>query len=50
MTWIDQSLKMREVFGTLSAKARLSAEMGNYKDAAMYGDKAWLLQKRLNTS
>lgn len=38
--WIDDSLKMREAFGTLRAKARISAEMGNYKDAAMYGDKA----------
>lgn len=40
MQWVDESLKMREAFNTLRAKSRLSAEMGNYKDAAMYGDKA----------
>ncbi|MEP6923100.1 MAG: DUF2911 domain-containing protein [Pyrinomonadaceae bacterium] len=40
MTWIDDSLKMREAFGTLRARARIAAEMGNYKDAAMYGEKA----------
>jgi hypothetical protein len=39
-TWIDESLKVREAFGTLRAKARMSAEMGNFKDAVMYGDKA----------
>ncbi len=38
--WIDESLKNRQAFGTLRAKARLSAETGNYKDAAIYGDKA----------
>lgn len=40
MIWIDDSLKMREAFGTLRAKARIAAEMGNFKDATMYGDKA----------
>lgn len=38
--WIDESLKVREAFGTLRAKARISAETGNYKDAVMYGEKA----------
>ena len=38
--WIDDSLKTREAFGTLRAKARISAETGNYKDAVLYGDKA----------
>jgi hypothetical protein len=43
--WIDDSVKMREAFGTLRAKARISAEMGNYKEAAMYGDKAITIGK-----
>ena len=38
--WIDESLKNRQAYGTLRAKARISAETGNYKDAAMYGEKA----------
>jgi hypothetical protein len=40
MTWVDDSLKVNQSFGGLNAKARLSAEMGNYKDAAAYGEKA----------
>lgn len=38
--WIDESLKTREAFNTLRAKARISAETGNYKDAVTYGEKA----------
>ena len=40
MVWIDDSLKIREAFGSLRAKARISAEMGNYKDAIAYGERA----------
>lgn len=43
--WIDESLKMREAFNTLRAKARISAETGNYKDAVIYGDKAVAIGK-----
>ncbi|MDQ4122452.1 MAG: DUF2911 domain-containing protein [Acidobacteriota bacterium] len=39
-TWVDEALKVRETFNTLRGKARISAEMGNYKDAVMYGEKA----------
>jgi hypothetical protein len=39
-TWIDEALKVRETFNTLRGKARISAEMGNFKDAVMYGEKA----------
>jgi hypothetical protein len=39
-TWIDEALKVREAFNTLRGKARISAEMGNFKDAVTYGDKA----------
>lgn len=43
--WIDESLKMRETFATLRAKARIAAEMGNYKDAVAFGDKALVMGK-----
>ncbi|HEX9929999.1 MAG TPA: DUF2911 domain-containing protein [Pyrinomonadaceae bacterium] len=39
-TWVDEALKVRETFNTLRGKARIAAEMGNYKDAMMYGEKA----------
>ncbi|HEX8564530.1 MAG TPA: DUF2911 domain-containing protein [Pyrinomonadaceae bacterium] len=39
-TWVDEALKVRETFNTLRGKARIAAEMGNYKDAVMYGEKA----------
>lgn len=38
--WVDEALKVRETFNTLRGKARISAEMGNFKDAVMYGEKA----------
>jgi hypothetical protein len=38
--WIDESLKMRENFTTLRAKARIAAEQGNFKDAVTFGEKA----------
>lgn len=44
-TWIDDALKAREAFGTLRAKARISAETGNYKDAVTYGEKAITIGK-----
>ena len=40
MMWLDNSIKMRETFGNLQTKARLQAEMGNYKDAITTGEKA----------
>lgn len=39
-SWLDEALKVRETFGALRLKARLSAEMGNVKDAVAYGEKA----------
>lgn len=41
----DESLKVKETFGNLRARARLAAAMGNFKDAAAYGDKAVALGK-----
>jgi hypothetical protein len=38
--WVEEALKVRETFNTLRGKARISAEMGNFKDAVMYGEKA----------
>ncbi|HEX8267555.1 MAG TPA: DUF2911 domain-containing protein [Pyrinomonadaceae bacterium] len=38
--WVDEALKVREAFNTLRGKARIAAEMGNYKDAVTYGEKA----------
>lgn len=46
--WIDEALKMRETFQTLRAKARISAEMGNFKEAVMYGEKAVTIGKAAN--
>ena len=43
--WLDESLKVRENFNILRTKARLAAEMGNYKDAVTYGDKAVTVAK-----
>lgn len=47
---IDESLKTRETFSTLRAKARISAEMGNYKDAITFGEKAVSVGKAANPS
>lgn len=38
--WLDASIKARETFGNLSAKARLLAEMGKIKEAIEAGEKA----------
>ncbi len=40
MRYVDEALKMGETYQTLSAKARVSAAMENYKEAVAYGDKA----------
>lgn len=44
-SWLDESLKAREAFGVLRLKARLSAEMGNTKDAVTFGEKALAVGK-----
>lgn len=38
--WLDGSIKIRETFGNLQTKARILAEMGNYKEAITVGEKA----------
>jgi tetratricopeptide (TPR) repeat protein len=38
--WLDTSIKTKEGFGNLSAKARLLAEMGKKKEAIATGEKA----------
>lgn len=38
--WLDTSIKSKETFGNLSAKARLLAEMGKKKEAIEAGEKA----------
>lgn len=38
--WLDTSIKTKETFGNLSAKARLLAEMGKTKEAVEAGEKA----------
>ncbi len=45
MTWLDKSISIKEAFGNLRAKALLSAEMGNTKDAVTYGEKALAFAK-----
>lgn len=43
--WIDESLRARETFGSLSLKAGLLAEMGRYDDAVIVGEKALALAR-----
>lgn len=38
--WLDTSIKTRETFGNLTAKARILAEMGKIKEAIETGEKA----------
>lgn len=38
--WLDESIKVKETFGNLNAKARLLAEMGKTADAISTGEKA----------
>ena len=38
--WLDESLKAKETYGALNAKARLLAETGNKKDAITTAEKA----------
>lgn len=38
--WLDESLKVRESFGTLNAKARILAEMGKMSEAIATAEKA----------
>lgn len=45
MNWINQSVKIQENFGNLSAKARLLAETGEYKNAVSTGERAVKLGK-----
>lgn len=40
LTWTEQALKIRENFAGLNTRARLFAEMGNYKEAVAIGEKA----------
>lgn len=40
MGWLDESIKAKETFGNLNAKARLLAEMGKTADAISTGEKA----------
>lgn len=40
MRMLDASLATREAYNTLSLKARLNAEMGNFKEAVTIGEKA----------
>lgn len=40
MTWIDQSISMKEVFWNLRLKAQMLAKGGKMKDAVAVGDKA----------
>ncbi len=40
MKWLDQSLKIKEAYGNVALKARVTAEMGNTADAIAYGEKA----------
>ncbi len=46
--WLDESIKVKETVGNLSAKARLLAEMGKKADAIAAGEKAIQLGKSSN--
>lgn len=48
MGWIEESIKVRETYGNLNAKARLLAEMGRTKDAIATGEKAVQVGKAAN--
>lgn len=48
LNWLDASIKTRETFGNLSAKARLLAEMGRIAEAIESGDRAVATGKAQN--
>ncbi len=45
LVWLDKSISIKEGFGNARAKALLLAEMGNTKDAIIWGEKAIALGK-----
>jgi hypothetical protein len=45
LNWLESSIKTRETFGNLSAKARILAEMGRLAEAIEAGEKAVLTGK-----
>lgn len=46
--WLEDSIKMRETFANLNTKARILAEMGNYKEAVAAAEKAVTIGKAAN--
>jgi hypothetical protein len=47
---LDAAISIRETYGNLNAKARLLAEMGNFKEAVMVGEKAVQVGKAANAN
>jgi hypothetical protein len=45
IAWLEQSIKIKETYQNLSAKARLLAKQGNTKDAVLVGEKALIMGK-----
>lgn len=43
--WLEQSIKIKETYQNLSAKARLLAKLGNTGDAVLVGEKALIMGK-----
>lgn len=50
MKMVDAALSVRETFNALGLKARLTAAMGNFKDAAAIGEKAVQIGKENNAN
>jgi hypothetical protein len=48
--WLEQSIKIKETYQNLSAKARLLAKLGNTRDAILVGEKAVVLGKAPNAN